>query len=95
MMCAIRCSLEHLAFHLVDIFLCVLNHLDCFLPLLHERRLRLFNLLLLNLHPAINLLLLKLEATWRHLVLLEHLFNVPSFFAFFLLEIVFTELDQL
>jgi len=61
-MCADGCALEHLAFHLVDVFLCILNHLDGLFPFLLERRLRLFNFLLLHLHPTVNLLLLEREA---------------------------------
>ena len=53
----------HLALHLVDIFLGVFDHLDRLIPLLFESSLRLFYLLFLNLHPAINLLLLCLEST--------------------------------
>lgn len=54
----------HLVFHLVNILLSVFNHLDSLLPLLLEVSLSLLNLLLLNLDPPIDLLLLLLERSW-------------------------------
>ena len=51
----------NLTFHLINILLCVFNHLHCLVPLLLEVGLSALDLLLLDLHPAINLFLLGLE----------------------------------
>ena len=55
---------KHLALHLINIFLRVFDHLNGLLRLFFECCLSLFNLLLLNLYPSIDLLLLKLETSW-------------------------------
>lgn len=51
----------HPALHLLDIFLGVFDHLDCLDPLLLEVGLRLLDFLLLDLDPAVDLLLLGRE----------------------------------
>ena len=85
----------HLALHLVDIFLGVFDHLDRLIPLLFESGLCLFYLLFLNLHPAINLLLLCLESARGELVLFEQLLYVLSFLLFLEFEDLFFELYEL
>ena len=88
-------TLEHLALHLVDVLLRVLNHLDCLFPLLDESRLRLLDLLLLDLDPSIDLLLLELEGPRRELVLLEQLLDVAPLLLLLVFEVLFAELDEL
>ena len=88
-------TLEHLALHLVDVLLRILNHLDCLLPLLDESRLRLLDLLLLDLDPSVDLLLLELEGPRRELVLLEQLLDVAPLLLLLVFEVLFAELDEL
>uniref|UniRef100_A0A7S3I1F9 Uncharacterized protein n=1 Tax=Favella ehrenbergii TaxID=182087 RepID=A0A7S3I1F9_9SPIT len=85
---------EHLAFHLVDVLLRVFDHLNGLLPLLDECRLCFLDLLLLQLDPAIDLLLLELESAWRELVLLKSLFDVATLLLLLVFEVVLAELDQ-
>ena len=84
----------HLALHLINILLRIVNHLHRLLPLLLEGRLGLLNILLLHLDPAINLLLLRLKRPRRELVLLKQLLDVLPLFLLFELEDFLSELDQ-
>ena len=88
-------TLEHLALHLVDVLLRIFNHLDCLFPLLDESRLRLLDLLLLDLDPSVDLLLLELEGPRRELVLLEQLLDVAPLLLLLVFEVLFAELDEL
>lgn len=87
-------ALKHFTFHLVDILLCLFDHLYRLLPLLLECCLRFLDFLLLYLYPSVNLLLLELEAARGDFILLEELLNMPPLLTLFIFEIVFSELDQ-
>ena len=90
----VRWPQVHFAFHLIDILLCIINHLNSLLPFFLKSRLSPLNVLLLHLHPAIDLLLLCLKCPWRELVLLEQLFYMFSLFLLFELEDLLSEFDQ-
>ena len=90
----VRWTQIHLALHLVNVLLRVIDHLNGFLPFFLECRLCLLNVLLLHLDPSVNLLLLRLEGPRRELVLLEELLDVPPLFLFLELEDFLFELDQ-
>ena len=85
----------HLTLHLIDVLLRVVDHLDRLLPLLLECRLCSLDVLLLNLDPSVDLLLLGLESARRELILLEELLDVLALLLLFELEDFLSELDEL
>ena len=90
-----RRTKSNLALHLVNVLLCVFNHLNSLLPFFLEGALCLLDFLLLDLHPSIDLLVFRLEGTWRKLTTLELLFDLLALFVLFILEHVFAEFDEL
>ena len=90
-----RGSESDFALHLVNVLLCIFNHLYCLLPFFLEGALCLLDFLLLDLHPSIDLLVFRLEGTWRKLTTLKLLFDLLALFVLFILEHVFAEFDEL
>ena len=84
----------HLGSHVIDIFLRVLYHLDRLIPFLLEVRLRLLDLLLLDLNPSIDLSIFELVSTRRVLLLLEQLPDYSSFTLLLELENLLSKLDE-